>query len=399
MPRPRVVEATDDQLDFDFGVAKQHQHLSLVPGELGTSKVKLSTVLDQGDDSEIRPISNADLQNLMEHWKANFNDGEEPVEEEEATGDQVSALSFRLRSGGTPFVDFGVWRPNAVDLGRSLKFAAYFLSPTGEFQRKELVGPTTFADWSKSWRVFAFAMEMLGAASRTRLAKYHAHVAALNDDYPNLWWLVSLADIKMRKTYMERIRRRLAGEHAELTQAGLKSAYDVNQPWDSVFREAAKEPEFWNKEVERKVVQFTTAQRSRPQLVDPGFGSLQFASLAGAGKSNVDHDDDGGPPKRRRRTHADRRTVAVNKALAQHAPPMPAITNGESTASFGPKGKGKGKDVDTKVKGKFIMDGNRKQICWAWNKSRTGCQEPCTTGRAHVCEICRGTHRTVDHKA
>jgi len=183
----------------------------LVPGELGCVKIKLASVLDQADDTEIKPLAISDLRAMMERWKETANDGEEPSEEEEATGEQISALAFRLRSGGTPFVDFGVWRPHGADLGRALRFAAYFLSPAGEFQRKELSGPSSFAEWARAWRVFAFAMEILNAATRTRLKRYYDTIAALNADYPGLWWLVALADHKMRRSQMERIRRRLAG--------------------------------------------------------------------------------------------------------------------------------------------------------------------------------------------
>ena len=49
-----------------------------MPGELGASKVKLSTVIDQADDSEIRPLTVADLRVLLGHWKTNRNGGEEP---------------------------------------------------------------------------------------------------------------------------------------------------------------------------------------------------------------------------------------------------------------------------------------------------------------------------------
>ena len=397
LPLSRLMDQ-DGLPDFDPGFSQQRTSQSLVPGELGAAKVKLSAVLDQGDDSEIRPLSNHELQLMMAQWKKKHNDDEEPTEEEEATGDQISALTFRIRSGGTPFVDFGVWRPHAVDLGRSLKFSAYFLSPTGEFQRKELVGPTTFADWTKSWKVYAFAMEMIGAATRTRLSRYAEQIATLNADYPSLWWLVSLADIKMRKTYMERTRRRLATEHAELVQSGLTSAYNANMPWDSVYREAARDNDYWQREVERKVVQFTTAQKSRPQLMDAGFGILNFASLAGAGRSSTDPmDGDGGGGKRKGRNQ--RRQEALKKRAVEQGGSTRAITSGDGTGGSGAKGKGKGKDPNRKVNGKYVASENDVQICWAWNKARDGCKAQCPNGRAHVCEICRGSHRTVDHSA
>ena len=83
---------------------------------------------------------------------------------------------------------------------------------------------------------------------------------------------------------MERIRRRLAAEHAELTGVGLRSDFDMRAPWDTVFREAARENEFWSREVDKKVIQFTTAQKTKQDLVDPGFGDLRFATGGGPGR-------------------------------------------------------------------------------------------------------------------
>ena len=83
------------------------------PGRLalGTSKIKISMVMDQADDTEIQPLHPGVWRSMIEHWKVNSNDGEHATEGEEATGDQLSALAFRIRSGRTPFVDFGLWRP------------------------------------------------------------------------------------------------------------------------------------------------------------------------------------------------------------------------------------------------------------------------------------------------
>ena len=49
----------------------------------------------------------------------------------------------------------------------------------------------------------------------------------------------------MRSEHFERIRRRLAAEHRDLEAAGLKSDFEPARPWDLVFKEAAKDSEFW----------------------------------------------------------------------------------------------------------------------------------------------------------
>ena len=138
-------------------------------------------------DSEVKPLSVVDLRNLLEDWKEEENDGEEPDEDEEATGEQISALAFRIKSLATPYADFGVWRPHASDLGRALKFVGFVQLPTGECLRKELTGPSCCEEWLAAWRVYCFVMEVLGQAQRVRPRRYSDTIKRLDGDYPGLW--------------------------------------------------------------------------------------------------------------------------------------------------------------------------------------------------------------------
>ena len=250
-------------------------------------------------------------------------------------------------------------------------------------------------------------MEVLGAASRTRMRRYADTIAGLTTDYPEFWWLIAVADIKMRRMHLERIRRRVCSEHNELSQAGMRSPLDPSRPWDLVFREAARDVEYWQKEVDKKVIQYTTSQRSRPQLIDPGFGPLHFAGGAPGGRTHAIADTDAERPKgkRVRLSQADRRRVkqATAGAVASGAsgPPPPPAHREERKG----KGGGKGKDNDLKdPNGKYYRSRAGKQLCWNWNKEPRGCAEPCRSDRAHLCEICRGErgvpgHRTCEHVA
>ena len=130
-------------------------------------------------------------------------------------------------------MDFGVWRPHGADLGRVLKF-------TGQLVRKEISGPSGMADWRKAWRVFAFAMEVLGAASRIRLKRYSDQVQQMSEDYPDLWWIVVCADCNMRKLHIERIRRWLTAGRMELIRVGLPFSFNLVAPWGLAFHEAAR---------------------------------------------------------------------------------------------------------------------------------------------------------------
>jgi hypothetical protein len=57
--------------------------------------------------------------------------------------------------------------------------------------------------------------------------------------------------------------------------------------------------------------------------------------------------------------------------------------------------KGKGKSDKKGLEGKHRLDNAGTEICWNWNRAANGCATKCESGRAHICEICRGDHRTV----
>ena len=239
-------------------------------------------------------------------------------------------------------------------------------------------------------------MEVLGAASRTRLSRYRDQVAQLARDYPNFWWMVACADYTMRRSHLERIRRRLDSEHAQLIAAGLRSAFDPARPWDYAFRDAARDSEFWAKEVDKKVIMFTTAQKSKNQLTDPGFGDLRLESSAegggfGRGRGRPGGDSPDGTDMPERKKHR------------RHQPQSRVSSRGQKRGVGGAAGKGKtkggrGLPKEKNAEGNFYRDAVGVNICWAWNRAANGCSDPCPSKRAHVCERCRGSHRGCDHK-
>ena len=142
------------------------------------------------------------------------NDHEPPSVEQEATGEQVSAMRARLLAGMVPHADFAAWRPHGTRMLRQLKFQAHFPTPGGGWRTREVAGPATFDEWRGSWAVSAFAMEILGAASRARLERHASHIGKLAGTYPDYWWIVAMADSRCRSEHLERVRRIAVVEHA-----------------------------------------------------------------------------------------------------------------------------------------------------------------------------------------
>ncbi|CAK0806281.1 unnamed protein product, partial [Prorocentrum cordatum] len=282
-------------------------------------KVKMSTIFDQADDSEIAPWSAQRTRTVMAAFKA-ANDDEDPEPDEDVTGDQLAALEHRIQTGACPCPDFGVWRP-------------YGQRPY------EVPGPPTFAEWLPAFRVFSVGMRALGAATTTRLQLYQNKISKFNNTYGEVcWWLVALADQRMRSERMERIRRRAEEEYAAAQVSGAPHAFDPKMPWDYCFKAAAADSDFWDEELGRKATLWVTHLRTRQQLTDDGTGHSGPGGGRGGGRG----------------------AAGGGKGNAKH-----------------PGGRWRG-------------DERGKPLCWAWNHNANGCSEVCANGRVHACEWCRG---------
>ena len=351
-----------------------------------SNKVTMSKVLDQADDSEITLLDPQMYDTLVEAWKIAENDGEEPTEEEEATRTQLSALNIRIKSGAICFVDFALWRPFGDRLGRALKFTVHTMRPDGTVAAKEVNGPPDFFAWSRSWKVFAFAMAALGQGTRTRMARYHDRIQKLHEEYPNHWWIVGLADIRMRSEYLDRVRRDCVRRYT----AGKLAEFDPSKPWDIIFREAALDTGYWGREVDKKVFLHLTNLASTAKIADEGFGVLEEAgqTLKSHGSS---HGQGGKKRRSRSSSSSPQRTVKPRKPTK---PTKPVKGPGKKGAGKG-AGKGKGQPTQQQADGKYFKI-NGTQVCFAYNRAQGGCSEICPDARAHLCEKCTGKHRAID---
>ena len=359
-----------------------------VPASVVTRKVKMSSIFDQADDTEIVPWTAARMRTVMAAFKA-ANDDESPDPDEEVSVDQLAALEFKLATGAAPCPDFGVWRPFGTRMARALKLVAHHLTPGGDYVPYEVPGPPDFAAWQAAFRVFSTAMRALGAATQTRLTIYAKKIEKFNETYGALcWWLIAQADQRMRSEQMERIRRRLELEKQTATAAGSTHPLDDTVPWDLCFKEAAGDARYWDEELHAKAVLYITHIKSKHQLTDPGHGlGAQNSGPSGLAGGSQSHQGEGQHAKRKKQSHGGRGgRGSGHKSDSRSASQAPS----GSSKGYG-KNKGKAKQVD----GRFRVDASGNEICWSWNKSESGCAEVCAAGRAHVCEWCRSSkHRS-----
>jgi hypothetical protein len=343
-----------------------------------SKKICASKVLDQGDDTEVIPLDAKVLADLIDDWKAVENDGEEPTEEEEATGDQLASLNGRILTGATPFVDFGVWRPYGARMGRALRFVVHTVQAAGVSRPREGNGPNCHTEWLRCWRVFAFAMVALKHASKSRLQRYADTVRTLSEDFPAHWWVVGLADIKMRSEGLERVRRDCVKRHEQKTLTD----FNPSKPWDIVFREAALDTKFWDREVDKQVVMFHTNVKSNAMICDNGTGPISMINAESPGASS---------------TQTRPVMQGAVKAKKKNKKGKQAKGDGKG-GSGGGKGAKAVDRADMKDKnGKYRTSKTGEEICWAFNKGT--CSTPCPAKRWHMCEWCRSVdHMTKDCK-
>ena len=351
-----------------------------------SKRILASQVVDQCDSTEVVPLDRKVLQALTDDWKALCNDGEEPSEEEEATSEQLAALNAKILAGETPYVDFGIWRPYGARLGRAMKFVAHIQQADGTTLPKEISGPSDIMWWKRCWKAYAYAMTVLKYATSTRLQRYAEKVIGLAEEYPAYWWIIAMADIKMRSEGLERIRRDCVRRTAAMTLTD----YDPLRPWDVVFREAALS-DFWGKEVDKPINHICNGLKSAASVKDAGFGPIIEVSADGQAKGSRTpaRDTQEGQEKPSKRPRAARKQLppAKGKGGGQEQKGSPSL----------PKPPGpilNLVNIDMAERktpdGKHLRDKTGRQLCWDYN--RKTCNTPCKMERAHCCEWCREEH-------
>ena len=82
------------------------------PPQTGGSELrkrKMSAVIDQSDETEIQEIPEKSMRGLfLEYSKTN---GGDPLDHEECTSVQLTALGAKLAQDIAPYTDFAVWGP------------------------------------------------------------------------------------------------------------------------------------------------------------------------------------------------------------------------------------------------------------------------------------------------
>ena len=210
----------------------------------------------------------------------------------------------------------------------------------------------------------------LSAAEDGPLDDYEEGMRQLTAAHPNHWSTILVADDHMRHERFLRLREEIEWKVANGTFTGL---FDPQRPWEAVVAYAAygtgHDERWWFRQVEKPCMTASPDNSAATAAAIEGSSGLQYLEDVRDGVERRQSLSSVHSPPPRIQRRLDRREAAA----AQGGRPD----------------------------GRFLTDSDNTQLCFAWNRSATGCSEVCTsrTARAHKCEWCLDSHhRAVDDK-
>ncbi|CAK0911850.1 unnamed protein product [Prorocentrum cordatum] len=295
-------------------------------------KVRLSMVLDQVRDMEVAMLDREALAAKRARYLAL---GDPPLQSEQVSDAQLTALSWLHTHGPGIYVDFGVWGPHQLRSERRNKFVAQILQADGTWRSVEIGGPDCFETWEKCWRVFRTGAIMDAVALPSTLDTYAAKFRERVTMFPNSWALAAQADQRCRLEWMVEERRnqeQFAADHPAF------SKLDTSMPWNTVFKAAATDRDFWQDE-----------------FLTPALKELHAA-----------------PEDRQEAGRAG--PSAYGTTPARPADPRLAEQHPD---------------------GRWKLAADGKDFCFLWGRDGACVDGQCPNRRSHTCEFCRTGHRTI----
>ena len=319
-------------------------------------RMKFTSILDQGDESEFTVANETQKQVWL--MKYVNQTGGLPLEQEEPTVEQLSALTKKIQMGATPYADFSVFLPFGRKALRSYKYRSYIAQPDGSYLMREVPGPASFQQWITSYKVYKTALMMLDVISLATLNAYEAHVEKLSKLYEvaGAWHLVVAAEDQARAEHLLRLKVQTAMDVANGLPAPAK--WDETNPWEAMFRLLIRDKEYWSEQVHIPAnAWISLGAKGLPKT--PAESLAAKAMRGGANVLRPDYEDLGkersASPTARRSKHAVKRDARKRKAASDKEE-----LERFRKQSNGPKGK------DSGGKGK-------PQLCYAWNNNNGAC--------------------------
>ena len=360
-------------------------------GQVKERVLKMSSLLDQGDDSELVPAS----RDQIDSWLANYTAimGNVPQEEEEPSEAQLAALNKRVAVlKGAPYCDFAIWTPFSRKNLKLQKFRMYVPLGDGSFLMRELPGPQNFQQWTASWRVYRTACIMLNIASLSVLMCYEKTIERLTIQWPRCWGLVCYAEDKARAEKLDKIRRKF--QQDKLAGKDMPAGWTEDNPWNACFQALANDEDFWNEQVRHPAASWMAAG-GRGALMAPA-EQAAMAHSPGVQDGGWEAEHEPKTDNRRKQANRDKRAAKLRKIKADREE-LELLRNRGGSAGRGStqeKGKGKGKSKDQAGTQICYSFANGTGVCGSVEPGGACLQK---VKRAHKCQFCLSPgHRNAD---
>ena len=341
--------------------------------------VKMSSLIDQQDDSELQLVGNTVINRWLQTYMTLM--GALPDRAEEPTPAQLSALHKRVTTNdNAPYVDMSIWVPFERRMSKVQKCRTYHPLGDGSFLVRDLPGPSTHQGWLASWRVFKCAALMQEIVSLAALQSYERHIERLVLQWPGAWGLIYEADDRARAEQLERLRRQVIAEVALGRQ--VPPSWDEAKPWSCIFKLLVDDGPYWQECVHIPAAAWIAAgSKGKPNVASE---TAILKAMPGGKELETNHPEvDDGERKRKSQANRDKR-LAKRKRVQEELNEYRKLKSG-GKGDHGGKGKGKGKSKDQ----------TGKPLCFAWASGSAPCGHlgpgaECLGAikRVHKCRIC-----------
>ena len=209
-------------------------------------KVKFSSVLDQGDDTEF--VLDETLNKAAFYTKFVQVMGGMPEDLEDPTLEQLAAMIRKVKvMRQPPYVDFAIWLPYAKKHLKSQKYKSFVMMQDGTFSSRMVAGPSCFQHWLLSYRVLRATWVMMDQVGLANLMQWENKIETLNNRYEDCWHLIAEADDRGRGEQMSKTlsKIKMAIDAGDPPPRG----WDPSRPWEVVWRTVLNDQDYWREQV------------------------------------------------------------------------------------------------------------------------------------------------------
>jgi len=271
--RLRVQLTANDDSSASGGTATTTLAISAAtaapPLPIAEARIKLSVLIDTAMDSELVRLPVLEIRAMYARYVETR--GAEPSEDIEPTTEQLSAVKQVLDVDLSPYVDFALFGPYGKRFLAKLTLVNWSYLPNGTWLRRDLPGPPTFEYWWSSFRVLRTTFLLLGAVDTELLDNYGELVRGFHNTYGHeAWFIIYMADVRMRNEHFDRIRRHVERDHDRDERAGIKSDFDLSRPWNTVFAKAVADKDWWGENLHRLAMLYLGRIQTAATVTDDG---------------------------------------------------------------------------------------------------------------------------------